>query len=454
MAYVIERAGRGGARFVGMYRAADGKYKSAGTYDSHERAYEVASDEERHARGFLSEAGPADKARMTVAEFCEQRFLRYHPVSPGTRQGYGYLVRNHIVPYIGHLRISEVSRATFFNLLVEVLPAEEASQVTIRAVRKVLSAMCQMAFDEGYRENNPIRSIRLKQAPTKPVLVANHEQWRRLEEALTYPPAKLYARLNVTTWARRCEMIGFRPCDFDFGQQMLNVTRSTLYVNAAYHPSGRAGWFTKDHPKNGDWRRFAISKQTCVAVQEHIEEYGLGAEDLLFPQWMFAYVRSAPVVVSEDEDLPPLVSNSGAVYEHGTKGARYSMNCHCPKCKAYAADYQRQWRRQRSVQRASEGGLDKVNTWRRDGTEFLMTEVWGRFWNAARDVAGLPEGFTPYNARHTGISWAIDKGVDLQKVRQRAGHGSLEVTSRYAAILDERDTSLADALEEIFDESA
>jgi integrase len=71
--------------------------------------------------------------------------------------------------------------------------------------------------------------------------------------------------------------------------------------------------------------------------------------------------------------------------------------------------------------------------------------------NAARDAAGLPESFTPYNARHTGISWAIDKGVDLQKVRQRAGHGSLEVTSRYAAILDERDTSLADALEEIFD---
>jgi integrase len=68
------------------------------------------------------------------------------------------------------------------------------------------------------------------------------------------------------------------------------------------------------------------------------------------------------------------------------------------------------------------------------------------------DTTGLPEGFTPYNARHTGISWAIDKGVDLQKVRQRAGHGSVEVTSRYAAILDERDTSLADALEEIFDD--
>jgi integrase len=75
-----------------------------------------------------------------------------------------------------------------------------------------------------------------------------------------------------------------------------------------------------------------------------------------------------------------------------------------------------------------------------------MADVWTRFWNAARDSAGLPEAFTPYNARHTGISWAIDKGVDLQKVRQCAGHGSLEVTSRYAAILDERDTSLADEI--------
>ncbi len=41
----------------------------------------------------------------------------------------------------------------------------------------------------------------------------------------------------------------------------------------------------------------------------------------------------------------------------------------------------------------------------------------------------------------------------LQKVRQRAGHGRLEVTSRYAAIPDERDTSLAEALEEISDGS-
>jgi len=191
----------------------------------------------------------------------------------------------------------------------------------------------------------------------------------------------------------------------------------------------------------------------CHAVQEHIEEYSLGPEDLLFPQWMFAYVRSSLMSADDEEKLPALVSKTGIVHEHVTMGARYAMNCHCGKCNAYGREYQRQWRRQQSAQRTSNGQLSKIDTWRRDGTEFLMADVWTRFWNAARDGAGLPESFTPYNARHTGISWAIDKGVDLQKVRQRAGHGSLEVTSRYAAILDERDTSLADALEEIFDGS-
>ena len=87
-----------------------------------ERAAEVAEEEERHARGFLDETSPADKAKMTIAEFCEQRFLRYHAVSPGTRQEYGYAVKNHIVPYVGHLRISEVNRETFFNLLIKVAP--------------------------------------------------------------------------------------------------------------------------------------------------------------------------------------------------------------------------------------------------------------------------------------------------------------------------------------------
>ena len=456
MAYVIERESQSGTRFVGMYKAVDGKYKSAGTFGSHERAFEVADQEERHARGLLEDTSPADKATKTIAEFCEKRFLPFHTAAPNTRQQYDYLVRNHVIPYIGHWRVSEISREAIYNLLVKVLPDKDVTENTARAVRKVLSAMLQMALNEGYRKDNPVRTIRLPQVASKPILVATHDQWRRLENALTHPPAKLYARLNVTTWARTCEMIGFRPRDFDFSTQMISITRSTVYLTARYNPSGKPGWFTKPHPKNGDWRRFTISSQMCKAVKEHIEEYNLGPDDLLFPLWMFAYVRpenaSAAQAQDDEETLPPLVSPTGIVYEHGTMCARYMLNCHCPKCKAFATQYQREWRHKRAAKRMETGQQQRANTWRRDGTEFMDTKIWGRFWSQAREKAGLPQEFTPYNARHTGISWAIDKKIDLQKIRQRAGHGSLEVTSRYAAILDEHDNSVANAFEEIFGE--
>ncbi|WP_345465080.1 hypothetical protein [Actinoallomurus oryzae] len=40
-----------------------------------------------------------------------------------------------------------------------------ASLATVRATRRVLSSMCQMAMDEGYRTDNPIRTIRLPDHP-------------------------------------------------------------------------------------------------------------------------------------------------------------------------------------------------------------------------------------------------------------------------------------------------
>jgi len=40
-------------------------------------------------------------------------------------------------------------------------------------------------------------------------------------------------------------------------------------------------------------------------------------------------------------------------------GARYAMNCHCRKCNEYGREYQRQWRRQQSAQRARKGNQSR-----------------------------------------------------------------------------------------------
>lgn len=80
MAYVNKRSGRNGAwRFTGVYKGADGVYKSAGTFSTQERALEVASAAERHALMRLAETSPADKATVTLAAYMET-FLGAHDI--------------------------------------------------------------------------------------------------------------------------------------------------------------------------------------------------------------------------------------------------------------------------------------------------------------------------------------------------------------------------------------
>jgi hypothetical protein len=440
-----------GTRYVGYYLDADGKPKVAGTFATDDEALRVAKAQEDHIRERRTGTPPAEKATITIEEFAKKRFLPRIDITPKARQTYKSHLKNHVYPYLGGERIAEVSREQLYTHLVTTLPEAGATLVTRRAVRTVLSSMLQMAWDEKYRDDNPLRTITLKKVPAKPVLVSSHAQWNRLEDALPFRAALVYARLNVTTWARQCEMRTFRPCDFEFGSTtMINITRSASYVTADNHSEGRAGWVVQPNAKNGDWRRFAISAPMATMIREHIEENQIGDEELLFPLWMFTFRRASTglTMVAGEEMPPPLVSSTGKVYEHGTMGARFTMNCHCAHCKAYAAWYARE--RRARAREASPQQRVRADTWRRDGSEFLSIDVWQRIWRDACDAAGLPEAFTPYNARHTGISWAVDKGIDLGRIRQRAGHGSLDVTSRYRAILDEQDTTLADSLEDIF----
>jgi hypothetical protein len=53
-------------------------------------------------------------------------------------------------------------REQFYTHLVTTLPEAGATLVTRRAVRTVLSSMLQMAWEEQYRHDNPVKTIELK----------------------------------------------------------------------------------------------------------------------------------------------------------------------------------------------------------------------------------------------------------------------------------------------------
>jgi hypothetical protein len=136
MAYINMRSGKNGAdRFTGLYKAADGTYKSAGTFDTEERALEVAEAAERHAHLQLAETSPADKATVTLATYMEM-FLSAADIEPNSKGTYARHLTLHAIPYIGKQRVAEVSRETIHRLLTVALgPGDQAQGRTCETDR-------------------------------------------------------------------------------------------------------------------------------------------------------------------------------------------------------------------------------------------------------------------------------------------------------------------------------
>ena len=88
MAYAERRDRQKGTRYRGIYKAADGRYRSAGTFSSKERALAVAEEAERHAAevagGAAGGLDPAIRATRTIKEYAPL-FLRHHQVEGNTR---------------------------------------------------------------------------------------------------------------------------------------------------------------------------------------------------------------------------------------------------------------------------------------------------------------------------------------------------------------------------------
>src|SRR6201989_1047366 len=73
MAYAERRERKKGVRYRGIYKAADGRYQSAGTFSTEEWALVVALEAERHAAevagGAAGGVGPGSPAARTIKEY-------------------------------------------------------------------------------------------------------------------------------------------------------------------------------------------------------------------------------------------------------------------------------------------------------------------------------------------------------------------------------------------------
>lgn len=189
-----------------------------------------------------STTSPRAASAESVAAFLE-RWLKGERargrLRPRTADGYETLIRLHINPVLGRMRLEAV-RASDIDLMVNRV-LEDRSQATARHAYKVVRRALAQARKWDLIEDNPAERVdapRMRSAAPNPLTVDEARDF--LKAAAEDPRFALYA-LALTTGMRRGELLALKWSDLDLKGGTVRVARTLRQVDR-YR-------FVRDEPK-------------------------------------------------------------------------------------------------------------------------------------------------------------------------------------------------------------
>jgi len=213
-----------------------------------------------------------------------------------THERYEGILRLHLNPTIGNIRLDEITRGELRDLLLT--KSNQYSKSMVGLMRDVLSGVFNYALDEELIQNNPVQGItkRLqlgkKQTKITPMSAAEQNAFLDTSKA-SYPTHYPFFLFLLRTGARLGEALGLRWSDIDW-------EGGFVWIKRAY----RRGVFSP--PKNGKRRRIKMSGQLYETLLDRLKNCA-DAGDIVFGNiskpWEQNYVRRVFWKILKDADL-------------------------------------------------------------------------------------------------------------------------------------------------------
>ena len=151
-------------------------------------------------------------------------------IAPSTYRRYSSLMKTHILPVIGKIKLSELTRSELSRVLTTMSQSGQSSRSQQQA-RAVLILVCREAFESGALVQNPalgLRSIKLQSSPISPLTL---DEVKRLLS--TYSGTAMGARLHIALLCglRQGEALGLRWTDIDLENRSIRITQQMQLVN-------------------------------------------------------------------------------------------------------------------------------------------------------------------------------------------------------------------------------
>lgn len=193
-----------------------------------------AEDSRKHTIGELSNGTYIVNANVKMKEFLEywlEYDIRQRVGSYNIYSVYSQTAKNHIIPYIGKKRLTELDRGDIQRLYKD---RAQYSVHIVRQVKTVLNVSLRYAVAHKLMIRNPAEGVNLpKTVAPKPYhsrkidiqKTLTMEQIQILLEASKETPIHMQVLFNVLMGLRRQEIIGLKYSDIDYINRTLSVER-------------------------------------------------------------------------------------------------------------------------------------------------------------------------------------------------------------------------------------
>ena len=187
---------------------------------------------------------------------------------PSTYAAHGYLLKNHILPCLGDVPLSELTekcigefleeRRRFGGHRPEKSEYPGLGEETMRHIQTLLQQILEQAVQEGLMTENPARPFyhrRSKTVKAEPLTPLEVEDYLDVAEELGYLPLFLLA---LTTGLRQRELIALQWSDLDVKRCTLTIDEGRSVVNGTLTEYG------------GDIRTIPLTEEvTELLIHEH-----------------------------------------------------------------------------------------------------------------------------------------------------------------------------------------
>lgn len=254
-----------GARWRARYKDATGK--------EHARRFPTRIGAQRWLDGITTQQGSGTYSdpkggRITLASWAARWLDAQSQLKPTTRARYDSIVRVHLVPRFGTVRLADLTHADV-SAWVSCLLAAGMAPATVRQTHRVLSLILGFAVRDGRLARNVAEGVNMPRAgkPSKRFLT--------MTEALDLAEASGQGRLVILTLAltglRFGELVALRVGRVDLLRRRIDVVESASEVGGVLHRGT-----TKTHQRRSvPIPRFLVDELAALAA-------GKGGEDLLF----------------------------------------------------------------------------------------------------------------------------------------------------------------------------